>query len=69
LEDYKVKPDSNSITTLTINKKQWIAIDGCKIKLITPTHIGNGPKGIYINSLWNAGISNDRFQMNGQILH
>lgn len=68
IEYYKGKPDSSSIATLTVNKKQWIAIDGYKAKLITPTHIGRGTTGIYIDSLWKAGDSNDKFQINGHNL-
>lgn len=66
--DYRGKPDSNSIAALTINKKRWITIDGYKAKLITPTHIGKGTTGIYIDNLWNAGGDTDKFQINGQNL-
>jgi len=69
IEYYKGKPDSSIIAALTINRKQWITVDGYKAKLITPTHIGKGTTGIYIDSLWNAGNSNDRFQINGHNLN
>lgn len=36
-EDYRGKPDSSSIAAITVNRKQWITIDGYKAKLITPT--------------------------------
>ncbi len=67
-EDYRGKPDSSNIAALTINQKRWITIDGYKTKLITPTRTGKGTTGIYIDSLWNAGNSNDKFQMNGHNL-
>jgi hypothetical protein len=67
-EDYRGKPDSSSIAVITVNRKQWITIDGYKAKLITPTHAGKGTTGIYIDSLWNAGSDTDKFQMNGQNL-
>jgi hypothetical protein len=67
-EDYRGKPDSSSIATITVNRKQWITIDGYKAKLITPTHAGKGTTGIYIDSLWNAGSDTDKFQINGHNL-
>lgn len=66
--DYRGKPDSSIIAPLTINRKQWITIDGYKAKLVTPVRTGNGTTGVYIDSLWKAGDSNDRFQINGQNL-
>lgn len=67
-EDYRGKPDSSVLAAVTVNQKQYVTIDGHKAKLITPTHIGTGTTGLYIDSLWNAGSSNDRFQINGQNL-
>jgi hypothetical protein len=67
-EDYRGKPDSSTLATVTVNQKQYITIDGYKAKLVTPTHTGKGMTGLYIENLWNAGSSNDRFQINGQNL-
>jgi hypothetical protein len=67
-EDYRGKPDSNNLATITVNQKQYITIDGYMAKLITPTVTGKGMTGLYIDKLWSAGSSNDKFQINGQNL-
>jgi hypothetical protein len=66
--DYRGIPSSSNIAPLTINKKQWIVVDGYKAKLVTPTHTGKGTTGIFIDSLWNAGSDTDKFQINGENL-
>lgn len=45
------------------NKIYWINIDGYKTKLVLSKQSSNGITGIYIDSLWNAGNSRDRFMM------
>ncbi len=41
----------------------WINIDGYKAKLVLSKQSSNGITGIYIDSLWNAGDSRDKFMM------
>ena len=67
-EDYRGKPDSSTLATVTVNQKQYITVDGYKAKIVTPTRTGKGMTGLYVENLWNAGNSNDRFQINGQNL-
>lgn len=45
------------------NKIDWINIDGYNTKLVLSKQSSNGITGIYIDSLWNAGNSRDRFMM------
>ncbi|MBS7565768.1 hypothetical protein KHS38_15270 [Mucilaginibacter sp. Bleaf8] len=66
--DYRGIPSSSNLAPITINKKQWIVVDGYKAKLVTPTHTGKGTTGIFIDSLWNAGSDTDKFQINGENL-
>lgn len=68
-EDYRGEPDSSNLASVTVNQKQHINIDGFKAKLVTPRHTGKGMTGLFIARLWNAGSSDDRFQINGQNLN
>jgi hypothetical protein len=43
----------------------WDTIDGKRAKIISPIKLGNGTTGIYIDSLWNAGSSIDKFNLYG----
>jgi hypothetical protein len=65
---YYGKADSSTLEKLKRERIAWLNISNYRAKLITPKRIGLGTTGIYIDSLWNAGNSNDRFQMNGKNL-
>ncbi|MFD0793460.1 hypothetical protein ACFQZX_07505 [Mucilaginibacter litoreus] len=45
------------------NKVDRINIDGYKTKLVLSKQTSNGVTGVYIDSLWKAGDSKDRFMM------
>jgi hypothetical protein len=43
----------------------WDTIDGRRAKILSPIKPGVGITGIYIDSLWKAGIDRDRFNLYG----
>ena len=50
------------------NNISWDTIDGRKAKIIRPITSGTGTTGIYIDSLWQAGVDIDRFNLFGENL-
>ena len=51
------------------NIVRWINIDGYKAKLVLSKQTSNGITGVYIDSLWNAGDSRDKFMMCAYMLN
>jgi hypothetical protein len=51
------------------NNTKWINIDGYKTKLVLSKQSSNGITGIYIDSLWKAGESRDRYMMSAYNLN
>lgn len=50
------------------NSTTFEIIDSKKAKIVTPKKTGLGTTGVYFDSLWSAGASADRFQLNGKNL-
>ncbi|HEY0068042.1 MAG TPA: hypothetical protein VGB46_11785 [Flavisolibacter sp.] len=46
----------------------WDTIDGRRAKIVSPIKPGIGITGIYIDSLWESGSGNDRFNLYGKDL-
>ena len=47
------------------NNISWDTIDGRRAKIVFPRKSGIGTTGIYIDSLWQSGSGNDRFNLYG----
>lgn len=50
------------------NNVSWDTIDGRRVKIVFPRQSGVGTTGIYIDSLWPAGSSIDKFNLYGNNL-
>ena len=47
------------------NNISWDTIDGRRSKIVFPRQSGVGTTGIYIDSIWQSGSGNDRFNLYG----
>ena len=60
--------DSASKDGFTKSNVAWDTIDGRRAKILTPKKPGDGVTGLYMDSLWQAGASVDRFNLYGKNL-
>ena len=60
-----VRGDSLMIDSLVKSRFKWDIVDHRKAKIIYPKITGIGTIGIYIDSLWKAGASADKFNLYG----
>lgn len=57
--------DSANRDKVIRSRISWDTIDGRKAKIMSPIKPGTGITGIYIDSLWESGFDNDRFNLYG----
>jgi hypothetical protein len=67
-EEYSRDYDKPGVEKLLKNSTTFEIIDSKKAKIVTPKKTGLGTTGVYFDSLWSAGASADRFQLNGKNL-
>lgn len=60
-----IRGDSIMIDSLIKSRFIWGTVDNRKAKIVFPKKSGIGITGIYIDSLWNAGNENDKFNFYG----
>ena len=57
--------DSSNKDRVVKSTITWDTIDGRRAKVLSPIKSGIGTTGIYIDSLWQAGSDNDKFNLYG----
>lgn len=60
-----IKGDSAMINSLVKSRFSWEIVDNRKAKIVFPKISGTGTTGLYIDSLWEAGDENDKFNFYG----
>ena len=60
-----IRGDSAIIDSLIKSRFIWEIVDNRKAKIVFPKKSGTGTTGLYIDSLWNAGDENDKFNFYG----